>query len=674
VEELESGEAMTGLAGGTSTDGVDDLHHGTPPEMAGADGRSGGLLWIAVAGSLLLGVAAFALANTVVEQRRTSLEQNAREQAATLADVRSSLISTWLGGFTRLAWRITRSELVQLYVEGRSGEDVNEPAGWLAGQHPFLRQLLGDFVAQHNLVAASLVAPGGDIIIKVGGGPEGPALPDGIEQGADPIVTPFYQITPAGARSLRVFDVVLPVPHPTAEDAAPAMFVMTVPALPAAIDLLSQGGGDSFPPAVLLQPGRSAFFVTAGRLDLVEGAPPGPKPETLIRVPVDGTDWVVEQPLGAEGAALASFQRDTFVVAIMIAVVLSVSFALFCAGVERRRRRERETARRMVAEQATRFRHLFEDLAGAVSDGVGLKDGSGRYVYANAALSKRLGRPAEEIVGRSDDEIQAEGELAGGSCLRMESGARPELPIVSPDRSGMALVIAPGTAVTVTAERSDPTAGSLVQAALAGHLTIDQAVGLLVRAVELRDPFLKGHGDRVAGLADAVGRRLELGERDRRTIELAAKLCQVGKIFIPDAILTKPSRHTADESAIMRTHVDRALDVLGQIDFGLPVTEVLSEMQERLDGSGHPRGLQGSAIGMPGRILGAVDVFCARTAPRAYRDQVSPGQALFYLAGHPERYDQRVVTALVAAVADGHGRLALPAPPQGAVEQTSNAA
>lgn len=670
---------MAGRTGGRSTDGVDDPVHDTMPEMSGASGTSRGLLWIAVAGSLLIGMAAFALANVVVEQRRSSLEQNAREQAATLADVRSSLISTWLAGFTRLAWRITRSELVQLYVEGMSGDDASEPAGWLAGQRPFLRQLLGDFIAQHDLLAASLVAPGGDVIIRVGDVPEGPPLPDAIRQGTDPVVTPFYAAaTSASARSSRAFDVVLPVSGLAAEDASPAMFVMTVPALPAVIDLLSRGGGEAFLPAKLLQPGRSAFFVTVGGGDLVEGAA-GLEPDASIRVPVDGTNWVVEQPLGAGGAgeALSSFRRDTFVIASAIAVVLSVAFAVFCAETERRRRREREAALRMVADQATRFRHLFEDLAGAVSDGVGLKDRSGRYVYANAALSSRLGRPADEIVGRSDDELRAGdggGEPEGSTCLPIESGARRELPLTCAERPGMALVIALGTAVAPTAERSDPTAGSLLQAALAGHLTIDQAVGLLVRAVELRDPFLKGHGDRVAGLADAVARRLELGDRDRRTLELAAKLCQVGKIFIPDAILTKPSRHTADESAVMRTHVDRALDVLEQIDFGLPVTEVLSQIQERLDGSGHPRGLQGSAIGMPGRILGAVDVFCARTAPRAYRDQVSPGQALFYLVGHPERYDQRVVTALVAAVADGHGRVALPAPDQAALERASNAA
>ena len=67
----------------------------------------------------------------------------------------------------------------------------------------------------------------------------------------------------------------------------------------------------------------------------------------------------------------------------------------------------------------------------------------------------------------------------------------------------------------------------------------------------------------------------------------------------------------------MRSHVTRALDLLERIEFGLPVTFALGQMHERLDGGGYPLGLAGEEIGLAGRILGAVDVFCARTAPRA---------------------------------------------------------
>lgn len=632
--------------------------------------RSRGWLWFALAGSLLIGSVSLGLAALVIEDRQAALEQNLLERAEDAAEARSTLVSTWLDGFTRLARRVTRSELVQLYAEGMTAGDGAEPAGWLAGQQPFLRQLLGDFVAQHDLLAASLVAAGGDVIIRTGDLPQEPVLPAGIEHGASAVVGSFYEVVmPPSVRPSLAFDIALPVAPAMADEAVPAVFVMTVPALPAVIDLLTRGAPEELPPARLAQPDGAALVFAAGRLTLQAGAAGGGD-GAAIRMPVNGTGWLVEQPVGttgAGGATAVSLRRQTFTVAVAAAVLLSLAFIAFCGAAERRRRREREAALRIVEDQASRFRHLFEEVAGAVSDGVGLKDRSGRYLYANAALGLRFGRAADEIVGRSDEELRC-GDDRAGARLAVADGTSRELPAAAGEETGMALVVAPRRTVASLAAVAHPSADPGLEVALPDHVTIDQAVGLLVRAVELRDPFLKGHGDRMADLAGAVARRLELGDRDRRTIELAARLSQVGKIFIPDAILTKPGRHTADESAVMRTHIIRALDVLERIDFGLPVTEALGQIHERLDGSGHPNALQGSEIGMPGRVLAAVDVFCARTAPRSYRDQVSPGQALFHLAGHPERYDQRVVTALVAAVAEGHGQLALPAPTERVID------
>jgi HD-GYP domain-containing protein (c-di-GMP phosphodiesterase class II) len=181
-------------------------------------------------------------------------------------------------------------------------------------------------------------------------------------------------------------------------------------------------------------------------------------------------------------------------------------------------------------------------------------------------------------------------------------------------------------------------------------------VDALIRAIELRDPFLVGHTRRLRDYALDVGRRLDLSERDLTTLDLAASLCQIGKIFVPDEILTKPDRHTEAEAKVMRSHVTHALEVLGPIDFDLPVDRVIGEMYERLDGSGYPCGLPGEQIGLLARILGAVDVFCALTAPRAYRDKIGLDGALEHLAAHPHLFDIVVTSVLADVVAFQAGR------------------
>ena len=145
--------------------------------------------------------------------------------------------------------------------------------------------------------------------------------------------------------------------------------------------------------------------------------------------------------------------------------------------------------------------------------------------------------------------------------------------------------------------------------------------------------------------------KIGLGDRELATLDLAACLSQVGKIFVPQAILTKAGQLDEPELRIMRRHVEHALEVIGPIDFDLPIGEAIGQMYEHLDGSGYPKGLRGEQIGPLARILGVVDVFCALTETRAYRDQLSAGKALMHLDEHAHVYDAKVVAALAEVIA-----------------------
>jgi HD-GYP domain-containing protein (c-di-GMP phosphodiesterase class II) len=191
-------------------------------------------------------------------------------------------------------------------------------------------------------------------------------------------------------------------------------------------------------------------------------------------------------------------------------------------------------------------------------------------------------------------------------------------------------------------------------------------VDALVRAIELRDPHLVGHTRRLRRYAVAVARRLGMGEREVATVDLAACLSQVGKIFLPDGLLTKPGRLSTAETTTLRRHVEHALKVVGPIDFGLPVRDALGHMYERLDGSGYPNGLRGAAIAPTARVLGVVDAFCALTTTRSHRPSSSAGNALLRLAGQAASYDVRVVAALAEVVATEGGDAAPAGAPEAA--------
>lgn len=173
----------------------------------------------------------------------------------------------------------------------------------------------------------------------------------------------------------------------------------------------------------------------------------------------------------------------------------------------------------------------------------------------------------------------------------------------------------------------------------------------LVAAVEARDPYTKGHSEKVARLAAQVGERLGLAPERVRTLYQAGLLHDIGKIAIPDAILNKPDRLTAEESALVRAHPVRSEEMVRRLPSLRPTLAAVRWHHERLDGSGYPDGLRGEAIPLEARILAVADVFDAMTSGRSYRPAFPPGAVLAYLrSGAGRLFDPRCVDALCAVV------------------------
>jgi putative nucleotidyltransferase with HDIG domain len=182
-------------------------------------------------------------------------------------------------------------------------------------------------------------------------------------------------------------------------------------------------------------------------------------------------------------------------------------------------------------------------------------------------------------------------------------------------------------------------------------------VGLLADAVEAKDPYTRGHCQRVSQLAQRTARQLNLDEEARHSTCLAALLHDVGKIGVSDGILNKPGPLLPEEVEVVRAHARIGHDLLR----GLPALErvaaIVLHHHEAFDGSGYPGALAGEAIPIESRIVTVIDAYCAMMDRRAYKEAASEMEARAELrrcAG--TQFDPRVVEAVLAVLdADGSG-------------------
>jgi two-component system, cell cycle response regulator len=144
-------------------------------------------------------------------------------------------------------------------------------------------------------------------------------------------------------------------------------------------------------------------------------------------------------------------------------------------------------------------------------------------------------------------------------------------------------------------------------------------VDVLAGTLGLRDGHTGEHSDRVVLLAQRVGERLGLGARELRDLGYAARLHDIGKVGVPDAVLHKPGPLVDGEVALIRSHSVWGADLVGRIPGLELVARIVRHHHERYDGEGYPDRLAGRDIPLASRILTAADAYVAMTEDRPYR-------------------------------------------------------
>ncbi len=181
-----------------------------------------------------------------------------------------------------------------------------------------------------------------------------------------------------------------------------------------------------------------------------------------------------------------------------------------------------------------------------------------------------------------------------------------------------------------------------------------QAIDALVAAIDAKDSLTAGHTARVTHISLAIADTLGLPSEERYTLELAARLHDIGKLSLPDSALNKPGRLSDEEWAAMQRHPLVGSQIVGAIEELSYISTIVRHHHERLDGNGYPDGLQGEAIPFLSRIIAVADAFEAMTSERSYRQRMTTDEATSELRRCVgTHYSEEIVEALVESLKSG---------------------
>jgi putative nucleotidyltransferase with HDIG domain len=154
------------------------------------------------------------------------------------------------------------------------------------------------------------------------------------------------------------------------------------------------------------------------------------------------------------------------------------------------------------------------------------------------------------------------------------------------------------------------------------------SVRALVHALEEKDPYTKGHSERVASLAALIGEEMGLPTDELEQLRIGGYLHDIGKIGVPESIIKNPKALSKSEFRVIQRHTIKGVEILEPISFLRSHLYLIRHHHERFDGKGYPDGLKGEEIPVGARIMAVADTYDAMTSSRPYRKGLPPVQAL----------------------------------------------
>jgi PAS domain S-box-containing protein/putative nucleotidyltransferase with HDIG domain len=329
---------------------------------------------------------------------------------------------------------------------------------------------------------------------------------------------------------------------------------------------------------------------------------------------------------------------------------------------------ERKRAEDALRKSEAQYRLLAEHM----TDTIRLMDMNLKTTYLSPSAAKLRGFTYQEIL-----ELPLEKQITPESlkpALKMFSEEIPRIeadPGYNPVRtldleyyrkdgttvwaeSSFSLIRDPsGKPISILAEARDITERKqaeekLVKSYASLKKTLDDAIDTMAKIVETRDPYTSGHQHKVADLAIAIAREMKLEDTRIDQLRMAAVIHDIGKLYVPSDILSKPGKLSDIEFNLIKAHPQHGYDIVKGMDFPCNIAKTVLQHHERLDGSGYPNQLKGEDMVLEAKILAVADVVEAMVAHRPYRPALGLDKALEEISKNKGKlYDPDVVDACV---------------------------
>ena len=311
------------------------------------------------------------------------------------------------------------------------------------------------------------------------------------------------------------------------------------------------------------------------------------------------------------------------------------------------------TDRKRADEAILRSKLLLQSVIDSTPDWMYVKDFQHKFLLVNRSFADSQNVAPQDMIGKADTEVFSE-ELCLGNPDKGIAGFHADdlqafqghmvhnhrniiswpdgslhiydtykIPLT--DQSGQIYAVLVYSRDMTEQRKAEDERESAIRSL---QKTMSSMISTMSRIVEMRDPYTAGHQQRVADLSGAIAREMKLDNSRIEHLVIAAKVHDIGKMYVPSDILSKPGKLSPIELDLIKTHAQGSYNILQDLEFQQPVALMALQHHERLDGSGYPNQLKSEDTLLEAKILAVADVIEAMASHRPYRPALGVDKAL----------------------------------------------